>query len=106
MFRTPQPQAYLDRLIRTCLITPEPAAHALLNYRVPRIFWRNAVYSAGVPILYCVRPGLAGQAGNLARNDPQAVSVIFPDAGHALFVDDASRFNAVLANFLRQKVWA
>ncbi|HEX3982479.1 MAG TPA: alpha/beta hydrolase [Acidisoma sp.] len=105
MFRTPQPQAYLDRLTATCLITPEPVAHALLNYQVPRIFWRNAVYAAGVPILYCVRPHLAGQAANLARNDPEAECVLFDDAGHALFVDDAARFNAVLANFLRQKVW-
>jgi microsomal epoxide hydrolase len=105
MFRTPQSQAYLDRLTATCLITPEPAARALLNYQVPRIFWRNAVYAAGVPILYCVRPHLSGQAANLARNDPDAECVLFDDAGHALFVDDAARFNAVLANFLRQKVW-
>jgi non-heme chloroperoxidase len=105
MFHTPQPPDYLDRLTQTCLITPEPAARALLDYRVPRTVWRNAVYAAGVPILYCVRPGLAGQAGNLARNDPQAESVIFADAGHALFIDDAQRFNAVLANFLRQRVW-
>ena len=105
MFRTPQSPAYLDRLTATCLITPEWAANALLNYQVPRIFWRNAVYAAGVPILYVVRPHLSGQAGNLARNDPEAESVIFTDAGHALFVDDATRFNTVLANFLRQKVW-
>ncbi|MCB8879280.1 alpha/beta hydrolase [Acidisoma cellulosilytica] len=105
MFRTPQSQAYLDRLTATCLITPEPAARALLNYQVPRVFWRNAVYAAHVPILYVVRPHLSGQAANLAHNDPDAESVIFSDAGHALFVDDAIRFNTVLANFLRQKVW-
>ena len=106
MFHTPQPQSYLDRLTATCLITPEPAARALLDYRVPRVFWRDAVYSAGVPILYCVRPHLEGQAGNLARNDTQAEVVIFRHAGHALFVDNAQRFNAVLANFLRERVWS
>ncbi len=105
MFHTPQPEAYLDRLTATCLITPEPVARALLNYRVPRTVWRDAVYSAGVPILYCVRTGLAGQAENLARNDTQAEIVIFRNAGHALFVDDAARFNAVLAGFLRERVW-
>ena len=105
MFRTPQTAAYLERLTATCLITPEPAARALLDYRVPRTVWRNAVYSAGVPILYCVRPHLAGQAENLAHRDPQAEIAIFGDAGHALFVDDAQRFNAVLANFLRERVW-
>jgi non-heme chloroperoxidase len=105
MFHRPQPPEYLDRLTATCLITPEPAARALLDYRVPRTVWRNAVYSAGVPILYCVRPGLAGQAQNLARNDSQAETVIFPHSGHALFVDNAPRFNAVLADFLRERVW-
>ena len=105
MFRTPQPQAYLNRLTATCLITPELAARALLDYRVPRTVWRDAVYSAAVPILYCVRPHLAGQAANLARNDTQAEIVIFRNAGHALFVDDAQEFNAVLANFLRERVW-
>lgn len=105
MFRTPQAPAYLARLTATCLITPQWAASALLNYQVPRTVWRDAVYAAGVPILYCVRPHLAGQAANLARRDPDAECVTFGDAGHALFVDDANRFNAVLANFLRQKVW-
>jgi microsomal epoxide hydrolase len=105
MFRRPQPEAYLDRLTATCLITPEAAARALLDYRVPRSVWRDAVYSAGVPILYCVRAGLMGQAENLARRDTEAEIVIFRDAGHALFVDDAPRFNAVLANFLRERVW-
>ena len=105
MFRTPQPQAYLDRLTATCLITPESAAHELLAYRVPRTVWHDAVYSADVPILYCVRPHLAGQAANLARNDARAETVVFPDAGHALFVDDAQKFNAVLAGFLRERVW-
>ena len=105
MFHRPQPQAYLKRLTATCLITPELAARALLEYRVPRSVWREAVYSAGVPILYCVRPHLAGQAENLARNDTEAEIVIFPEAGHALFVDDAPRFNAVLADFLRKRVW-
>jgi non-heme chloroperoxidase len=105
MFRAPQPQAYLDRLTANCLITPEPAARALLNYRVPRTVWRDAVYSADVPILYCVRPGLEGQAQNLARRDAQAEVVIFRNAGHALFVDDAPRFNAILADFLHARVW-
>ncbi len=106
MFRTPQPQTYLNRLTETCLITPESAAHALLNYQVPRTVWRDAVYSAGVPILYCVRPHLEGQAENLARRDTQAEIVIFRNAGHALFVDDAQRFNTILANFLRERVWS
>jgi non-heme chloroperoxidase len=105
MFRTPQTPAYLDRLTATALRTPEPAAHALLNYPVPRTYWREAVYAARVPVLYVVRPGLAGQAGNLQRNRPDTETAVFADAGHALFVDDAARFNALMQDFIHRHVW-
>jgi non-heme chloroperoxidase len=105
MFRTRQSPAYLDRLTAAALRTPEPAARALLSYPVPRTYWRQAVYAARVPVLYVVRPGLAGQAANLQRNRPDTETAVFRDAGHALFVDDAARFNALMLGFIRQRVW-
>jgi non-heme chloroperoxidase len=105
MFRTPQPPAYLDELTATALRTPEPAARALLSYPVPRSYWREAVYAARVPVLYVVRPGLSGQAGNLQRNRPDTETAVFSDAGHALFVDDAARFNTLMQDFIRRHVW-
>jgi hypothetical protein len=30
---------------------------------------------------------------------------VFGDAGHALFVDGAARFNALLAGFIARTVW-
>ena len=41
-------------------------------------------------------PALAAQAANLQRNRPDTEIAVFRDAGHALFVDDAARFNALL----------
>ena len=105
MFRTPQTPAYLDHLTEVALHTPEPAARALLAYPVPRTYWREAVYAARVPVLYVVRPGLAGQAGNLQHNRPDTETAIFRDAGHALFVDDAIRFNALMQDFIDRHVW-
>jgi microsomal epoxide hydrolase len=105
MFRTRQSQAYLDELTQTALRTPEYAAHALLSYPVPRSYWREAVYATQVPVLYVVRPGLSGQAGNLQRNRPNTETDVFRDAGHALFVDDAARFNALMLAFIHQRVW-
>ncbi len=105
MFRTPQPPAYLDQLAEAALRTPEPAARALLSYPVPRTYWREAVYAARVPVLYVVRPGLAGQAGNLQRNRPDTETAVFSDAGHALFVDDAARFSALMQDFIQRHVW-
>jgi microsomal epoxide hydrolase len=105
MFKTPQSADYLEQLTEAALRLPEPDAAKLLNYPVPRTYWREAIYSTGKPVLYVVRPGLAGQAENLARHHPAAQSEIFADAGHALFVDDAQRFNALMDDFLRRQVW-
>jgi microsomal epoxide hydrolase len=105
MFKTPQSPDYLDQLTESAMRLPEPDAAKLLNYPVPRTYWREAVYSTNKPVLYVVRPWLAGQAENLARHHPAAQSEIFADAGHALFVDDAQRFNALMDDFLRRQVW-
>jgi len=106
MFRHPQPQPYLDRLTQATLRVPEPASRALLAYPVPRSYWREAVYAIDKPILYVVRPKFAGQAQNLGRNHPKAESVVLGnDVGHALFVDDPDRFDALVLDFIARKVW-
>lgn len=105
MFTSNPGETYLARLADTALRTPPEAAAALGNYAVPRTFWKEAVYSVQKPILYIVRQRFAAQAANLAAKDPFAETVLFQTAGHALFVDDAARFDALLADFLRRRVW-
>jgi non-heme chloroperoxidase len=105
MFATPQSPEYLDRLARDCGRTPAPIARALLAYPVPRTYWREALYSTDKPVLYVVRPRLEPQALNLVRNRPNAETVLFPTAGHALFVDEPERFDAVVRDFLDRRVW-
>ncbi|MGH7154448.1 MAG: alpha/beta fold hydrolase [Acetobacteraceae bacterium] len=105
MFRTPQSSTWLDRLTEAALRTPDWAARELLEYPVPRSYWREAIYSTDKPVLYVVRPGLSGQAGNLERNRPDTESVVFTNAGHALFIDQAARFDALMGSFIRQRVW-
>jgi non-heme chloroperoxidase len=105
MFRRPQPEAYLERLTQATLRTPEAACRELLSYPVPRSYWRDAIYSTAKPVLYAVRPGFAAQAENLQRNRPNTEIALFTDAGHALFIDDAARFNGLVAGFLQQWVW-
>jgi microsomal epoxide hydrolase len=104
MFVTPQDPDYIDRLTAACERTPEPAARALLSYPVPRTYWRDALYAVRRPILYIVRPRLAGQAYNLAHNHGDAESVEFSTAGHALFVDEPQRFDALVTDFLARKL--
>jgi non-heme chloroperoxidase len=105
MFATPRSADYLDRLAMDCGRTPAPIARALLAYPVPRTYWRAALYSTDKPVLYIVRPRLEPQALNLARNRPNAETVLFPTAGHALFVDEPERFNAVVRDFIERRIW-
>jgi microsomal epoxide hydrolase len=105
MFRSHQAPDYLARLAAATLRTPEYASRLLLAYPLPRTYWREAVYATSRPLLYAIRPRWLAQGENLLRNRPDTELEIFNDAGHALFVDDAARFNAVLGRFLRQKVW-
>jgi microsomal epoxide hydrolase len=101
MFHTKQPQAYLNRLTEAALRTPEPDAYLLLRYPVNRSYWKEALFSTNVPVLYAVRPHLQGQADNLMKDRPNSTIAIFPHAGHALFVDNAKQFNTLMGAFLR-----
>ncbi len=105
MFHRPQNASYLERLTEATLHTPEFACRALLSYPVPRTYWREAIYSTGRPVLYVVRPSFAAQAENLQSKRPNTETALFADAGHALFVDDAARFNALLAGFIHRRIW-
>ncbi len=105
MFAHRQPQSWLDRLTATTLRTPSAAAAALLAYPVPRTFWKEAVYATAKPVLYIVRPKFEGQAANLAAHHPAAETAVVRDLGHALFVDDAPRFNTMLRGFIARRIW-
>ncbi len=105
MFHRPQDPAYLDQLTETALRTPSAAAAALLAYPVPRSFWRDAIYTVRRPILYIVRPQLAGQAENLATRHADVQADIYTDSGHALFIDDGDRFDAEMLTFLQTRVY-
>jgi non-heme chloroperoxidase len=107
MYRTPQDEAYLDALSREAQRMPVEAAIKLLSYPRPREFWRQALYSTRRPVFYAVTPRLRAQAEAVAVRHPAPSVSIFEDAGHALFVDRADRFNAELLRFLNHKaVWA
>ena len=104
MFHRDPGPAYLDALAAAALRLPPGPAAALLAYPVPRSFWREAVLSVRKPVLYVVRPRLAAQAANLAADSPTAETRVFADAGHALFIDEAARFDTVLADFIARRV--
>jgi microsomal epoxide hydrolase len=105
MFHQPQPPEYLERLTETALRTPPQISAELLRYPVPRTYWKEAIYSTTKPVLYTVRPSLTGQAENLLARRENTEIQIFADAGHALFVDESTRFNHLMEGFIHQRVW-
>lgn len=102
--RQPSP-AYLEALTEATLRTPPDAAAALLSYPVPRTYWRDALYSVRKPVLYVVRPRFAEQAANVQARHPNAETAVFNGVGHALFVEDAARFNGLMGDWMRRRVW-
>ena len=105
MFRSSPGEAYLAHLTDTALRTPPDVAARLAGYGMPRSYWREAVYSVRKPILYVVRSRFAEQAANLAARHPTAETALFAEAGHALFVDEPARFNTLLQDFIKRRVW-
>jgi microsomal epoxide hydrolase len=102
MYRQPQSEAYYRHLVQASQRMPVDAAVALLSYPYPREFWREIVYATDRPLLYAVSERFRGQADNLKRRRPQAWTEVFANAGHALFVDEAARFNVLLDDFIHQ----
>jgi len=100
MFRTARPEAELAALVAAAAQLPLDASLALLAYPYPREHWRAAAHAVKAPLLYVVTPQFAGQAKNLKRNRPATEIVVFEQAGHALFVDEPGRFDALLADFV------
>ena len=105
MFRSSPGEEYLAQLTATALRTPPDVSARLLNYGMPRSYWRDAVLSVQKPVLYVVRPRFAAQAANLELHQPLAETALFANAGHALFVDEPVRFNALVQDFIRRRVW-
>jgi len=100
IFRQPLAEAELLALRDGALRMPLEASLSLFPSSVPRSYWRRAVHAFHRPLLYVVTPQFAAQAAALRRNRPGTQVEVFRDAGHALFVDEPERFNALLLRFL------
>jgi len=99
IFKTPRPESEVSALVAGALRMRLEDSLALLSYPVPRAHWRAAAHGVKAPLLYAVTTQFAEQAAHLARNRPGTETVVFDRAGHALFVDEPARFNALLEDF-------
>ncbi len=100
MFRHPPPEKEIDRIETAALRMPLEGSLALLSYPYPREHWRRLAVGCTRPLAYLVTPNFAAQAGNLQRERPGTLVEVFEHAGHALFVDEAARFNESVRGFV------
>jgi microsomal epoxide hydrolase len=99
IFRTPPPPAEIDVLLRSARRMPLDDSLALLSYPFDRSHWRRIAHAFDRPLLYVVTDQFEQQAHNLRKSRPRTQIEIFKGAGHALFVDEAQRFNALIVRF-------
>ncbi len=106
IFAATRDEAEIDALIRSALRMPLEHSLSLFPSAVPRTHWRDIAWTFPKPLLYAVSAQFAEQAQSLQRNRPATQIEIFENAGHALFADEAARFNALLSQFVHAVITA
>lgn len=104
IFRSPRRASELDQLAQAALRMPLEASLSLFPRTVPREHWRDIARGFRKPLLYAVTQQFAAQGEHLRYNRPETRVEVFEAAGHALFVDEADRFNRLLADFVSEVV--
>jgi len=100
IFRKPQPEEYLQRLINASMLTPSDSAIAV-GLAAFTTDSRSALAKIDRPVLIVgATKRLMPDFQAMQKTIPGAKLEFFDDAGHALFIDDAERFNALLDVFL------
>jgi microsomal epoxide hydrolase len=104
-FKKPQPEDYLQSLVKASLKVPTDMAVSLLvGYFVAD--YRSVLARIDKPALVCAaKTPYMDTIVAMQKNIKDSKLEVFDDAGHALFVDDADKFNVLLENFLQDMKW-
>jgi len=100
MYRKPQSEDYLRSVIRASLRTPTNTAVTLMQNMATMGDLSPVLAKLDKPVLFAYEPQLAATAQIVKTKLPSARVENFEDAGHALFVDDAERFNKLVDEFV------
>ncbi len=104
IFGSTRTDAEIEALTTAALRMPLEASLSLFPSAVPRTHWRGIARTFPKPLLYVVSTQFGAQARSLQKRRPATQIAIFADAGHALFVDEPAKFNALLARFVATAV--
>ena len=102
MYLQPQTEAYYDKVTAMSMKTPTDAAAILMlaNAFGPDTDMRPLFPKLDKPVLMVGPPSKKPQGEALKAAIPSARLEYLDGAGHALFVDQAERFNAILEDFV------
>jgi len=101
MYRKPQPDEYIQRLVKVSLQMPADSAVAASVSSVGRADYGPAIKKVDRPVLVVCETQLKAMAADPVQGLLPSTRVeLFDNAGHALFVDEAVHFNAVLDDFI------
>jgi microsomal epoxide hydrolase len=102
MFKKPQPEDYLRRVIAASIEVPADTAAVLIYNMIAVRDFSGALTRINCPVLFAYRPETQSTADFLKSKLGGKVRLErFDGDGHALFVDEPEKFNRVLAEFLR-----
>jgi non-heme chloroperoxidase len=101
MFKKPQPESYYKRLIEASTQVPADTAAILIYDMIAVKDFSSALAKVNRPLLFAYQPETQSTADLLKKKLGDNVRLeLFDDAGHALFVDDAEKFNHVVESFV------
>jgi non-heme chloroperoxidase len=102
MFKKPQSERYLKRVIDASMQVPADSAVVLIYNMIAVKDWSGAFARVNRPVLFAYQPGSQPSADFLQSKLGDKVRIEkFDGDGHALFVDDPDKFNHVLEEFLQ-----
>jgi len=102
MYKKPQPEEYLQRVMQASMSVPDSTA-ALLIYNMIAVQDFSAAFNkVKVPVLFAYQASSQPAADLLKSKLGDNVRLErFDDAGHALFVDDPEKFNRTVETFVQ-----
>jgi non-heme chloroperoxidase len=102
MFKKPQPEDYLNRLIDVSIQVPADTAALLIYNMIAMKNLSGGFAGMNRPLLFAYQSTTQQSADFLKSNLGDKVRLErFDGDGHALFVDDPEKFNRVLEEFLQ-----
>ena len=101
MYKKPQSEAYIKSVEDAALKTPPNSAASLIYAMVAVQDWSPSLSKmSSKPVMFVYNPNMQKTADLLKLKVPSVRLEMFSDTGHALFVDDAPKFNKLLDDFI------